>query len=105
MLPVQGNAKLGLDAQDTVILNRFSSPALRALRTDKTERLEKDDTINAMTEFKDIQDLYFKGKMESSIALTGQVAGRIEKEESVQTIINKTMKEFYDCLEKLKKLS
>ena len=58
-----------------------------------------------MTEFKDIQDLYFKGKMESSIALTGQVAGRIEKEESVQTIINKTMKEFYDCLEKLKKLS
>ena len=27
------------------------------------------------------KDLYFKGKMESSIALTGQVAGRIEKEE------------------------
>lgn len=43
--------------------------------------------------------------MESSIALTGQVVGRIEKEESVQTIINETMKEFYDCLEKLKKLS
>ena len=45
------------------------------------------------------------GKMESSIALTGQVVGRIEKEESVQTIINETMKEFYDYLEKLKKLS
>jgi enoyl-[acyl-carrier protein] reductase II len=106
--PVHKNWKEAIiqaDDQDTVILNRFSSPALRALRTDKTERLEKDDTINAMTEFKDIQDLYFKGKMESSIALTGQVAGRIEKEESVQTIINKTMKEFYDCLEKLKKLS
>ena len=43
--------------------------------------------------------------MESSIALTGQVAGRTEKEESVHTIINKTMKEFYDCLEKLTKLS
>ena len=43
--------------------------------------------------------------MESSIALTGQVVGRIEKEESVQTIINETMKEFYDYLEKLKKLS
>ena len=106
--PVHKNWKEAIiqaDDQDTVILNRFSSPALRALRTDKTERLEKDDTINAMTEFKDIQDLYFKGKMESSIALTGQVAGRIEKEETVQTIINKTMKEFYDCLEKLKKLS
>ena len=50
-------------------LNRFNSPALRALRTQKTTRLEKDLETNAMTEFGTALDLYF-GDMEASIALS-----------------------------------
>ena len=88
--PVHSNWKqaiLSADDQSTVLLNRFSSPALRALRTDKTNSLVKNDDINAMQEFGTALDLYFGGDMEASIALTGQVAGRIDKEKSVKDII------------------
>ncbi|GIS69872.1 MAG: hypothetical protein CM1200mP9_06930 [Gammaproteobacteria bacterium] len=52
--PVHQNWKdaiVGARETDTVFLNRFNSPALRALRTDKTTRLEKDLETNAMAEF------------------------------------------------------
>ena len=99
------NAIMSADDQSTVLLNRFSSPALRALRTDKTNKLEKNDDVNAMQEFGTALDLYFGGDMESSIALTGQVAGRIEKEKPVKDIINETINEFYATIEKFGNLS
>ena len=99
------NAIMSADDQSTVLLNRFSSPALRALRTDKTNKLEKNDDVNAMQEFGKALDLYFGGDMESSIALTGQVAGRIEKEKPVKDIINETVNEFYETIEKFGNLS
>ena len=99
------NAIMSADDQSTVLLNRFSSPALRALRTDKTNKLEKNDDVNAMQEFGTALDLYFGGDMESSIALTGQVAGRIEKEKPVKDIINETISEFYTTIEKFENLS
>ena len=106
--PVHSNWKqaiLSADDQSTVLLNRFSSPALRALRTEKTNSLEKNDDINAMQEFGTALDLYFGGDMEASIALTGQVAGRIDKEKSVKDIINETMDEFYSTIESFNNLS
>ena len=106
--PVHDNWKkaiLSADDQSTVLLNRFSSPALRALRTEKTNTLEKNDEINAMQEFGSALDLYFGGDMEASIALTGQVAGRIETEKSVRDIILETMDEFYKTIENFKKFS
>ena len=63
---------------DTVFLNRKHSPALRALRTEKTTRLENEPDTNAMAEFGKPADLYFGGDMEAAIALTGQVAGLID---------------------------
>ena len=99
------NAIMSADDQSTVLLNRFSSPALRALRTDKTNKLEKNDDVNAMQEFGTALDLYFGGDMEASIALTGQVAGRIEKEKPVKNIINETINEFYATIEKFGNLS
>ena len=99
------NAIMSADDQSTVLLNRFSSPALRALRTDKTNKLEKNDDVNAMQEFGTALDLYFGGDMEASIALTGQVAGRIEKEKSVKDIIKETINEFYSTIEKFGNLS
>jgi len=89
--PVHENWKQSIvDAAetDTVMLNRHTSPALRALRTERTSALEFDVETNAMTALVgSTLDLYFGGDMEASIALTGQVAGRIDSVEPVADII------------------
>lgn len=81
---------------DTVFLNRFSKPGLRALRTERTTRLERDDHVG-MEHFGTAKDLYFGGDMEASIALSGQVAGRINEILPVKQIIHDTVREFYDA--------
>jgi enoyl-[acyl-carrier protein] reductase II len=95
--PVHPNWKQAIiDAAetDTVFLNQFSKPALRALRTQKTARLERDPGPNIMAEFGQSKDLYFGGDMEASIALSGQVCGRIKAVEPVAKIIADTVAEF-----------
>ena len=82
---------------DTVFLNRAHSPALRAIRTEKTSRLEF-STENVMGEFGTATDLYFGGDMEASIALTGQVAGRIDSVRPVAEIIAEVRQEFFEVL-------
>jgi enoyl-[acyl-carrier protein] reductase II len=86
---------------DTVFLNRQHSPALRALRTKKTSRLENETTTNAMTEFETARDLYFGGDMEASIALTGQVCGRIDEVRPVADIIADIKQEFFETIDSL----
>src|SRR5262249_37537794 len=89
------NAIFAAQETDTVFLNRFGpGPALRALRTEKTTRFEKEPPENVMGEFRNALDLYFGGDMEASIALSGQVAGRIDKVKSVAEIIAETIEEF-----------
>ena len=78
---------------DTVFLNRFGRPGLRALRTERTIRLEREELVS-MAEFGNATDLYFGGDMEASIALTGQVAGRIDGVRPVRDIIDSTIDEF-----------
>ena len=97
--PVHNNwKKMILEAQetDTVFLNRFGpGPALRALRTEKTTRYEKEPPENVMGEFANALSLYFGGDMEASIALSGQVAGRIDEIKPVEQIIRETIAEFH----------
>lgn len=85
---------------DTVFLNRLSRPGLRALRTERTTRLERDEHV-PLTEMAHAMDLYFGGDMEAAIALTGQVMGRIESVQPVQEIIDQTMTEFRSTLSRL----
>ncbi len=96
--PVHGNWKNAiLEARetDTVFLNRFGpGPALRALRTEKTSIYEKTPPENIMAEFGNALDLYFGGDMEASIALSGQVAGRIDEIKPVALVIAETVAEF-----------
>lgn len=85
---------------DTLFLNRFGRPALRALRTAKTEALEKQLTPDyqgppVMAEFGHAKDLYFGGDMESSIALSGQVAGRIDAIKPAAQILEEIEAEFF----------
>ena len=99
--PVHENWKNAIvDAQetDTVFLNRFQSPGLRALRTEKTSALEKNPEINAMAEFGKPQDLYFGGDMEAAIPLTGQVCGRIDTIKPAAQILSEIKEEFFDTL-------
>lgn len=80
---------------DTVFLNRHGpGPALRALRTERTTRLELEGSENMMGEMRSALDLYFGGDMEASIALSGQVAGRIDAVKPVKQIIDEVMAEF-----------
>jgi enoyl-[acyl-carrier protein] reductase II len=102
--PVHSNWKDSIVAAaetDTVFLNRFSSPGLRALRTERTTRLEKEEHV-AMSEFGTALDLYFGGDMEASIALTGQVAGRIDAVKPVAEILTETVEGFFATLAALR---
>ena len=96
--PIHDNWKqavLAARETDTVFLNRHTKPALRALRTERTTALEFDTESNAMALFGRAMDLYFGGDMEAAIALSGQVAGRIDAIEPVADIIHRTAT---DCL-------
>jgi enoyl-[acyl-carrier protein] reductase II len=95
------NAILAAAETDTVFLNQFSKPALRALRTQKTARLEREPGPNIMSEFGNALDLYFGGNMEASIALSGQVCGRIEEIKPVAQIIRETVDDFFKSVQNL----
>ena len=101
--PVHENWKQAIiDAKetDTVFLNQKHSPALRALRTDRSERLAELDG-NVFGEFGDPQSLYFGGDMNAAIALSGQVAGRISEIRPIRDVINDTIHEFSDTVKRL----
>ena len=51
-------------------------------------------TTSAWIEFGTAMDLYFGGDMEASLALGGQVVGRIDEVKPVARIIEETMREF-----------
>ena len=96
--PVHQNWKdaiLGAEATDTVFLNRSGpGPALRALKTERTSRIQKEGVENIFGEFAGTQDVYFGGDLEAGIALTGQVAGRIKEVRPIADILESTLDEF-----------
>jgi enoyl-[acyl-carrier protein] reductase II len=85
---------------DTVFLNRFHGPALRALRTERTSRLER-SFDNVFGEFGDKEALYFGGDMEAAVPLTGQVAGRIDAIKPVAQILAEIREEFFETVSAL----
>jgi len=93
------NAVVEAHETDTVFLNRFHSPGLRALRTERSESLEQFEG-NVMGQFgQNLMDLYFGGDMEAGVALCGQVAGRIDAIRPVAEIIQETSKEFFEIMD------
>ncbi|MBW2313939.1 MAG: nitronate monooxygenase [Deltaproteobacteria bacterium] len=80
----------------TVFLRQEKGPALRALRTETTERLEAGEGSPMATLGGGVREVYFEGKLEKGIALTGQVAGRIEAVRPVSEIIADTVRGFGD---------
>ena len=97
--PVHQNWKdaiIGADSTDTVFLNRTGpGPALRALRTERTSRIQAEGVENIFGEFAGTQDVYFGGNLEAGIALTGQVAGRIKDVKPIAQIFEETIEEYH----------
>ena len=98
------NAICSAQETDTVFMNRFHRPGLRALRTNFSERLEREEKVE-LSVLGHVLDVYFKGDMEASIALSGQVVGRIESVKPVAQIFRETLAEFREASARLAKLA
>ena len=92
------NAITSAAETDTVLLKPEGAPALRCIRTPTTEALERDPSQAMATLGGHVEDVYFKGEVEKGIALTGQVAGRIDAIEPVASIIEETVRGFFDTI-------
>jgi enoyl-[acyl-carrier protein] reductase II len=87
----------------TLMIKPPGRPALRALRTERTERLERDPST-AMEEMgAGVREVYFGGNVGAGVALSGQVAGRIESVRPVADILRDTVDAFHATLEALGK--
>lgn len=99
--PIHDDWKLGITnarETDTVMLRGERGPALRALRTRTAEAVERGE-IDPMTALRDGQkQVYFEGKLDEGIALTGQVAGRIDAVEPVAVIVERMVREFGEVM-------
>jgi enoyl-[acyl-carrier protein] reductase II len=94
--PVHDNFKgsiVAAEETDTVFINRFHRPGLRALRTEFSEQLEREEAVE-LSVLGRVLDLYFGGDMQASIALTGQVGGRIDAVKPVREILSEMVDEF-----------
>jgi enoyl-[acyl-carrier protein] reductase II len=94
--PVHDNWKRAIvDGEETgtVFLNQRHSPALRAIKTERTRSLAHAEH-NVFGDFGDAQALYFGGDMEAAIALAGQVMGRIDAVRPVADILGDMVAEF-----------
>lgn len=95
------NAIVSAAETDTLFVRSEKGPALRVLRSNRTERLFAGDG-NAMAGLAGgIQDLYFGGDMEAGLAMCGQVAGRIESIRPVAEIIADTVREYAETVSRM----
>ncbi len=78
----------------TVFLRPERGPALRALRTERTTRLECGEGDPMAELAAGVRAVYFEGDLEGGVALSGEVAGRIDAIEPVAEIISRTVREF-----------
>ncbi len=96
--PVHANYKQAiLDAKETgtYVLNKKATPCIRALKTQRTERIYDDGLMPSDT-FARILDLYFGGDMEAAVGLAGQSAGLIDEVRTAKQIIDETIMEFFE---------
>jgi len=78
----------------TVFLRQERGPALRALRTERTTRLERGEGNPMLELAAGVRAVYFDGDLEGGVALSGEVAGRIDAIDPVAEIVARTVREF-----------
>ena len=95
--PVHANYKQAIvaaDATGTWVLNKKSTPCIRALKTSFTQVIHDAGLMPADT-FKGIRQVYFGGEMDAAPALAGESAGLIHTVLPVAQIIEQTVAEFH----------
>jgi enoyl-[acyl-carrier protein] reductase II len=88
------NAIIGAKETGTLVLNKKSTPCIRALKSECTKAIH-DEGLMAPDALKGIRDVYFHGDMEAAPALAGQSAGLIDEVKSAQQIIEETVAQFF----------
>jgi len=96
--PVHENFKQAIvnsGETDTWLVNNAALPPVRAMKTKTTAALR--EGAEGGNTLSNIQDLYFGGDMEASVALIGQSAGLIDAVESAADIIDRTVRQFFEA--------
>jgi enoyl-[acyl-carrier protein] reductase II len=88
------NAIVNAQATGTYMLNKKSTPCIRALKSNRTQEIYEAG-IMAPDALKGILQVYFEGDMEAAPALAGQSAGLIHEVKSAKQIIDDTVAEFF----------
>jgi enoyl-[acyl-carrier protein] reductase II len=88
------NAIVSAKETGTWMLNKKSTPCIRALKSDRTKAIFEAGVmpIDALS---GILGVYFGGDMEAAPALAGQTVGLIDSVKSAQAIIDDTVAEFF----------
>ena len=105
--PVHDNYKQAIvQAGDTGtwVLNKKSSPCIRALKSQCTAAIHEAGVMPPDT-FAGIQRVYFDGDMEAAPALAGQSVALIDAVKTAQQIIDETMAGFWETTARLGRLS
>jgi enoyl-[acyl-carrier protein] reductase II len=95
--PVHRNYKQAIveaDDTGTVMLNRKSTPCVRALKTERAKEIDREGGFDRSL-FGSVRDVYFGGDMEASLALAGQTVGLIHEVLPVAEIIRRTVAGFH----------
>lgn len=85
---------------DTWVLNKKSTPCIRALKSERTRIIHAEGLMPADA-LQGILGVYFGGDMEAAPALTGQSAGLIDSVKSAKQIIDDTVAEYFAITERL----
>ena len=88
------NAIVGASETGTWMLNKKSTPCIRALKSQSTQAIYEQGVMSADA-LHGILGVYFGGDMEAAPALAGQSAGLIDSVKSAQQIIEDTVAEFF----------
>jgi enoyl-[acyl-carrier protein] reductase II len=105
--PVHMNYKQAIiDAKETgtYVLNKKSTPCIRALKTNRTAAIHEEGLMPPDT-FARILDLYFGGDMEAAVGLAGETAGLISRVKTAKEIIDDTIAEFFEITARMGSLA
>jgi enoyl-[acyl-carrier protein] reductase II len=98
------NAIVGASETGTWMLNKKSTPCIRALKSQRTQAIYEQGVMSADA-LQGILGVYFGGDMEAAPALAGQSAGLIDSVKSAQQIIEDTLAEFFAITARLGSLA
>ncbi len=94
------NAIVNAKETGTWMLNKKSTPCIRALKSERTQAIFEQGLMPPDA-LKGILGVYFDGDMEAAPALAGQSVGLIDSIKSAQQIIDDTVAEFFDITARL----